>query len=56
MENIDFTVFTSIISNSSVSVYQYHLPFLSNIEAQVWEDLSSLSLISRQAKLISPHI
>ena len=36
MENIVFSIFSCIFQNHVVSVWYYHLPFLSNIETQVY--------------------
>ena len=40
-ENFIFTIFSGIIKNPVVSVWYYHLPFLSNIETQVKSGLPS---------------
>ena len=36
LKNTVFTVFSCIIQNPVVSVWYYHMPFFSNVEAQVW--------------------
>ena len=45
LENRAFTVFSGIIQNPAVSVWYYHLPFLSNVEIQVRRERQAYHLV-----------